>query len=107
MVPRTKRKMDSQDLKTAEALGRIEGKLDSFTSRFDRHEMQDQEIARQTDQRLERMEERTIDRLQGIDAKLEDVVTKQTFFAGGWRMLSVIAAALGSLIISVVGYFKH
>lgn len=116
----------ARDLKTAEQLGRIEGKIDSFTTNFARHEISDAEFHRQTDARLERQESRSSDRAAAMSAafetrmekmsqdmkaqfdafsdKLEAITQQQSFSKGGWRYLTIVGGVVLSLLTSIGSY---
>jgi len=123
----TKRKgmpMPRDDSRAAEIMGEVRGMLGSFIARFETHEVQDREIAKGTDARLERIETRAEDRsvkqtlafetkleqvVEKIDTRLNEFATKldtvssrQTFSAGGWRYISIAATAVIGLVTSVV-----
>lgn len=90
MAPRTRKRMaDSQDIKVAEALGRIEGKLDTFADQFTRHEARDEAV------------------YANFTGKLDKLTASRDFAAGGWKMLSLIAATLTSLVMSLINFFHR
>jgi predicted component of viral defense system (DUF524 family) len=115
-------KDEDREITTASSLARIEAKLDVFKEQQMRHEASDQELARQTNQRLERIENRGEERnkellaqltkfgetvtsqLAEFSAKLNGVKDKQIFAAGGWRYLAVVAGVLLSLLGSLINF---
>ncbi len=91
--------LTQRDVEMAQTLGRIEGKLDAFTSRFDRHEATDVSSFTTIKEALDKAE-----------TKLEGIATAQATASGGKKMLATvgaIAAALSAFVTEVLNLIFH
>ena len=86
-----------RDVEMAQTLGRIEGKLDGFITRFERHEVSDASVAKAHDEKQDE-----------VDKKLGAISDFQVAQKGGNRMLAIvgtIAATVGAGITQLANMF--